>query len=512
MFFSEPKVSLPAYVAIFDTTLRDGEQMPGCALRPEEKTEIAHQLDMLGVDVIEAGFPIASEGERQAIKSITKEGLNSEICGLARSNKADIDAVISCNVDRVHTFIATSALHMEKKLKMTPEEVIEHAVSGVEYVKDHGLKSEFSAEDATRSDIEFLKKVFASAVEAGADVVDIPDTVGVAIPRTMFHIVREVKSAVNVPVAVHCHDDFGLAVANSLASVEAGAEQVHVCVNGIGERAGNASLEEVALALQVHYGIQTGIRTEEIYKTSQLVTRLMRVLIAPNKAIVGANAFAHESGIHSHGVLVSPKTYEPIAPEMVGARRKFVAGKHAGKHGVKAILESIGIYPTENQLDEIIYRVKELGDKGIKVSDADLEGVARALIGEIPSEEKSLELIDVTVVSGNKVQPFAVVRLKVNSNVKTYTNFGVGPIDASVRAVKMVAKDLVNFDLTGFELRSIGKGTEALGEVTVDIEDDESNVVSSRAVREDIVLAGIEAVIDAVNRLILTRKGKTGAK
>ncbi|MEX2722175.1 MAG: 2-isopropylmalate synthase, partial [Candidatus Wukongarchaeota archaeon] len=380
MFFSEPKVSLPAYVAIFDTTLRDGEQMPGCALRPEEKTEIAHQLDMLGVDVIEAGFPIASEGERQAIKSITKEGLNSEICGLARSNKADIDAVISCNVDRVHTFIATSALHMEKKLKMTPEEVIEHAVSGVEYVKDHGLKSEFSAEDATRSDIEFLKKVFASAVEAGADVVDIPDTVGVAIPRTMFHIVREVKSAVNVPVAVHCHDDFGLAVANSLASVEAGAEQVHVCVNGIGERAGNASLEEVALALQVHYGIQTGIRTEEIYKTSQLVTRLMRVLIAPNKAIVGANAFAHESGIHSHGVLVSPQTYEPIAPEMVGARRKFVAGKHAGKHGVKAILESIGIYPTENQLDEIIYRVKELGDKGIKVSDADLEGVARALI------------------------------------------------------------------------------------------------------------------------------------
>ncbi|MEM4297228.1 MAG: 2-isopropylmalate synthase, partial [Nitrososphaerota archaeon] len=296
-------------VKIFDTTLRDGEQTPGVSLTPEEKLEIARQLDRLGVDIIEAGFPVVSKGEAEAVKLIAKAGLNAVICSLARVEKADIDVALSCDVQEIHTFIATSDIHLNYKLKLSREDALRKAVEGVEYAKCHGVRVEFSAEDATRSDVEFLKRVFKEVCDAGADRIDIPDTVGVCTPERMMKLVREVRSVCNVPISVHCHNDFGLAVANSLAAVEAGASEVHVTVNGLGERAGNAALEEVVMGLHQLYGKRTNIKTQLIYETSLLVSKLTGIRVQPNKAIVGDNAFGHESGIHTHGVLSLPLTY-----------------------------------------------------------------------------------------------------------------------------------------------------------------------------------------------------------
>ncbi len=364
--------SLPDRVFFYDTTLRDGEQTPGVALLPEEKLEIARQLDLLGVDSIEAGFPATSKGEQEAVKQIAQAGLRAEISALARCVQKDIDLAMSCKAGCIHTFIATSDIHLKKKLGLSREEVVTKAVESVEYVKAHGLKCEFSAEDATRTDLSFLISVCESVEKAGVDRIDIPDTVGVAVPRAMFELVRRITEKIRVPVALHCHDDMGLAVANSLAGIEAGARELHVTVNGIGERAGNASLEELALVLHTFYGVKTGIQLREIYKTSRLVSKLTGMMVAPNKSVVGDNAFAHESGIHTDGVLLAPDTYEPLAPETVGHERKLVAGKHAGKHGIDAMLKDMGLVLTKPQLDEVVGRVKELGDKGRSVSETDL--------------------------------------------------------------------------------------------------------------------------------------------
>ncbi|MFQ5999381.1 MAG: 2-isopropylmalate synthase, partial [Candidatus Bathyarchaeia archaeon] len=297
------------YISIFDTTLRDGEQTPGVSLTPEEKMEIARQLDTLGVDVIETGTPITSEGEKRAVREIAKAGLNAEMCALARTMKDDIDAAIACDVGAVHTFISTSDVQMKYALNMKLEEVLSTAIDSVEYIKDHGLICEFSPMDATRTEIEFLKRICKAAEEAGADRINIPDTVGVMTPLTMRKLIEEIKNVVKVPISVHCHNDFGMAVANSLAGVEAGASQIHVTVNGLGERAGNAALEEVVMALHLIYNQKTRINTQLLYNTSRLVARLTGVSIQPNKAIVGENAFSHESGIHTRGVTVVPLTF-----------------------------------------------------------------------------------------------------------------------------------------------------------------------------------------------------------
>ncbi|MEM2226030.1 MAG: 2-isopropylmalate synthase [Candidatus Bathyarchaeia archaeon] len=501
-------VHLPDRVYIFDTTLRDGEQTPEVSLTPEEKLAIAKQLDALGVDVIEAGFPVISKGEMEAVKMISEAGLEAEICGLARAVQRDIDAAVDCGVDCVHTFIATSEVHMAKKLKMTREEVLAKAVEAVEYAKSRGVVVEFSAEDATRSDWGFLVEVYKAVEGAGADRINVPDTVGFAVPRAMFQLIRRLKEEVRIPISVHCHNDMGLAVANSLAGVEAGAEQVHATINGLGERAGNASLEELAVCLKILYGIQTNIKLSELYRTSQMVSSMTGVLIQPNKAIVGSNAFAHESGIHTHGVISSPDTYEPISPELVGRSRRLVAGKHAGRHGVEEMLREMGFSLTKQQLDEILAKVKEIGDKGGKVTDADLASMAEALTGSLPPEERRIKLEDLIVVTGNKTTPVATVRLLIDGKEYRSSHFGVGPIDAAIKAVKNVVSEVAAFDLVEFRLDSITGGTEALANVIVKLADESGRIVSTRAVREDIVMAGVEAIINAANRLLYLKERK----
>jgi len=495
--------TLPDRVYFYDTTLRDGEQTPGVALLAEEKLEIARQLDALGVDSIEAGFPATSKGEQEAARLIAGAGLKAEVSALARSIQKDIDLALSCNVGCVHTFIATSDIHLKKKLGMSREEVVQRAVESVEYVKAHGLKCEFSAEDATRTDPDFLIDIYEAVVKAGADRIDIPDTVGVAVPRAFFHLVRNVTERIKVPVALHCHDDMGLAVANSLAGVEAGAQELHVTVNGIGERAGNASLEELALSLYALYGVRTGINLKEIYETSRLVSKLTGVVIAPNKSVVGDNAFAHESGIHTDGIISSPDTYEPLPPEIVGHERKLVAGKHAGKHGIDAMLKEMGLILTKSQLDEIVGRVKDLGDKGRAVTETDLFHIFEAVTKSTAPEKRRIELSDLVVVTGSKTTPTATLKLLIDGKEYKASEFGIGPIDAALKAIQNVVGDVTKFKLVDFKLEAITGGSDALANVTVKLMDNKRRTVSAKGVREDIVMAGVEAVINAANRLLL---------
>ena len=494
------------YISIFDTTLRDGEQTPGVSLTTEEKLEIARQLDRLGVGVIEAGTPISSEGEKRAVREIAKAGLKAEICALARTARVDIDAAIACDAGAVHTFISTSDVQMKYAVNMTPEQVLSASVDSVEYVKDHGLVCEYSPMDATRTEIGFLKRVCKAAEEAGADRINIPDTVGVMTPLTMRKLIEDIKSVVGVPISVHCHNDFGMAVANSLAGVEAGASQIHVTMNGLGERAGNAALEEVVMALHLIYNRKTGINTRLLYDTSRLVAKLTGVAIQPNKAIVGENAFAHESGIHTRGVTVVPLTFEPIKPELVGRKRKLVAGKLAGTSGIKAELEEAGIYPDKDQLREIVRKVKELGDKGKTVTDADLLAMTRAVMGKVVKEKRIVDLTDLAVVTGIRVIPTASVRLVLDGKEYIASETGLGPVDAAIKAVQKLTADLVNVRLKEYRIEAATGGSDAMGEVIIKVEDVDGNVVSARATHEDIVMASVEAMIDAINKSLLKRR------
>jgi 2-isopropylmalate synthase len=365
--------------------------------------------------------------------------------------------------------------------------------------------------DATRSEMPFLKQVCQAAEKAGMDSLNVPDTVGIMIPRTTIELINELKTVVNVPISTHCHDDFGLAVANSLAAVEAGASQVHVAVNGLGERAGNASLEEVVMALHLIYKYKTGINTRLLYSTSRLVSSLSGVSVQANKAIVGENAFAHESGIHTRGVTEKPLTFEPINPELVGRTRKLVAGKLAGTRGIKAELEEIGIHPTERQLQEVVQRVKELGDKGKMVTDADLFALTSAVMGEVIGEEKIVDLSDLAVITGIKVIPTASVRLVLDGKEYIAAETGVGPVDAVLKAIQKLTNNLENIRLSEYRLEAITGGSNAVAEVVIKVEDEKGNIVSARAAREDIVMASVEAMINGINKLLIKNR-KQGNK
>jgi 2-isopropylmalate synthase len=498
-------------IRIFDTTLRDGEQTPGVSLTADDKIEIAHQLSKLGVDVIEAGFPSSSDGEKKVVKDIAKAGLTSEICALSRATRGDIDAALECDVDLVHVFIPTSPVQMQYAVNLTPEQVLAATVDSIEYVKKHGVKCEFSPMDATRSEMPFLKQVCKAAQDAGMDSLNVPDTVGIMIPKTTIKLIEELKTAVTVPISIHCHDDFGLAVANSLAAVEAGASQVHVAVNGLGERAGNASLEEVVMALHMIYKYKTGVNTRLLFSTSRLVASLSGITVQANKAIVGENAFAHESGIHTRGVTEKPLTFEPINPELVGRTRKLVAGKLAGTRGIKAELEEIGIHPTEEQIKEIVQRVKDLGDKGKMVTDADLIALTSAVMGEVIGEEKIIDLCDMAVVTGIKVIPTASVRLMLDGKEYIAAETGVGPVDAVLKAIQKLTSNLENIRLSEYRLEAITGGSNAVAEVVIKVEDEKGNIVSARAAREDIVMASVEAMINGINKLLL-KNHKQGNK
>jgi len=377
VFFVEQK-NPGAKIRIFDTTLRDGEQAPGIDLTVEQKLKIARQLAKLGVDVIEAGFPASSEGEFEATKKILAEvGDQVEVIGLSRSVKQDVDKTIDSGLSSIHLFIATSDIHLKYKLKMTREQVLDRIYESVRYAKDHGMIVEFSPEDATRTEEDFLLTAVRTAIEAGADRINIPDTVGVMHPFKFYDLVSKVVSVAGSRiVSVHCHNDFGLATANSIAGVYAGARQVHVTVNGIGERAGNASLEEVVMALKKLMGYEVNVKTYLLYETSRLVSELTGVPVPYFKPIVGDNAFGHESGIHVHGVLENPFTYEPMSPEEVGNFRRIALGKHSGIHGLKRILEDQGIFLSEAELREVLNQLKRMADSGKKITPEDAREVA----------------------------------------------------------------------------------------------------------------------------------------
>nr|WP_261310144.1 isopropylmalate synthase [Saccharolobus shibatae] len=368
---------------IFDTTLRDGEQAPGIDLTIEQKIMIARKLADLGVDVIEAGFPASSEGEFIATKKIFEEvGDQVEVIGLSRSNKNDIDKTISTGISSIHLFIATSELHMKYKLKMTKEEVLNKIYESVKYAKDHGMIVEFSPEDATRTEEDFLFTAIRTAIEAGAERINIPDTVGTMHPFKYYDMIKKIVNFVGerIIVSVHCHNDFGLATANSLAGVYAGAKQAHVTVNGIGERAGNASLEEVVMGIKKLLNYETNVKTWKLYEVSRFVAEMTGVPVPYFKAIVGDNAFGHESGIHVHGVIENPFTYEPISPEEVGNFRRLALGKHSGIHGLKKLLEEQGIYLSEDKLKIVLAEIKKLAESGNKVTVEDAKNIALKLM------------------------------------------------------------------------------------------------------------------------------------
>jgi len=494
-------------VRIFDTTLRDGEQTPGVALSPEQKLHIAQKLDELGVDAIEAGFPVVSQGERKAVKLITNANLTAEICGLTRTNKKDIDAAVDSGLNYIHNFIATSDIHLEHKLKLTRDEVLQQAIESVEYGKSRGLQVEFSAEDATRSDREFLKKVFGEVAKAGADRIDIPDTVGYSTPQYMAEITKDAIEASKLPVSVHCHNDFGLAVANAISGIQAGAQCAHVTINGIGERAGNASLEEFVMALQClqfDKKWETGIKTELLYETSRFISNLVGVTVQPNKAIVGENAFGHESGIHTHGVLSNPLTYEPISPALVGRTRWLQVGKHAGMHGMTAMLKEYGIEPDKEQAKQILEKVKAIGDQGKQVTDVELLSIASEILGE-RGIKRIVQLTGFSVSTGIGTMPYAFVKLNIDGKDTFATDYGVGPVDASLNAIQKITGKIGEVRIKEYRLDSIAGGSNALCEVTIKVEDPYGNTVSSKSIGEDIVTTSVQAMIDGINRIMLKK-------
>ncbi len=493
-------------VSVYDTTLRDGEQTPGISFPLSYKIQIAKQLDKLGVDYIEAGFPAATKGEFEAVKEIAKLGLNSKISALARLVKEDIDVAMKTDADMIHIFVPTSKIQVEHTIKKDREKIVEEAVWGVEYIKDHGFECMFSAMDATRTEVDYLKRIYKAVEEAGVDIINVPDTVGVATPFSMYELIKELKEHLKVPVDVHCHNDFGLATANTYAAVKAGADEVQVTVNGIGERAGNACLAEVVMTLHALEGVKTNIKTEYLVETSKLVERLSGIKLPPNTPIVGENAFAHESGIHAHGVLKHAATFEPgvITPEMVGHRRRIVIGKHAGRHQIKKILEDAGYSVDEETLTKITEKIKEIGDKGKKVTDIDVITIAEVIMGELSKEERVIDIDEATILTGNRITPTAVINAVVDGKKKVTSAIGVGPVDAALKAVaELVGEDV---RITEFKMDAISGGSDAIAEVYVTVEDREGRSFTAKGASTDIVMASIEAVVSAVNYLLRTRR------
>lgn len=495
-------------IQFFDTTLRDGEQTPGVSLNVQEKVEIAKQLARLGVDVIEAGFPIASPGDFAAVQAIAEQVEGPVIAALARALPKDIDrayeALKAGKRVRIHTFLATSKIHMEHKLRKTPDEVLKMTAEAIRYAKGLVQDVEFSAEDATRSDPAFLAEVFATAIEAGATVINIPDTVGYAMPREFGRLIQylfdHTPGIDKVTVSVHCHNDLGLAVANSLAAVEQGVTQVECTINGLGERAGNAALEELVMALQTrsdYFNVQTNINTRQIYRTSRLVSSLTGVNVQPNKAIVGENAFAHESGIHQDGVLKERTTYEIMTPESIGlSQSRLVLGKHSGRHAFKARLAELGYSLSDEEIERVFQQFIELADKKKNVSDRDIEAIIENEIIDTP-EVFQLEYLHVT--GGSSAVPTATVRVRKDGVVQEEAACcGGGPVDAVYKAIDRACNVAVK--LAGYSLEAVTEGKDAIGEVTVRIEDENGAVYLGRGMSVDVIEASAKAYIHALNK------------
>lgn len=492
---------------IFDTTLRDGEQSPGATMNSAEKIRIATQLEELGVDIIEAGFPAASEGDFEAVALVAKAVKNIQVAALCRASKADIDkawgAVKHAKNPRIHTFLATSPLHMKYKLQMSEEQVLDRAVEAVRYAKQFTDNVEFSAEDGSRSDRDFLCKVFSAVIEAGATTLNLPDTVGYAIPHEFADLVRYVmkntKDMQKAILSVHCHNDLGLATANTLAAISAGARQAEVTINGIGERAGNTALEEVVMALYTRPGlspVKTGIDTTRICSTSSLVSMITGMIVQPNKAVVGANAFAHESGIHQDGVLKNPMTYEIMNPELVGlSKNNLVIGKHSGRAALRAKLEEMGYHLSDEELKKVFVKFKTLADKKKDILDADIEALVNEDILR-GGEYYSLEYLHVGC--GTTVTPMAHVKMKIEGETVSGFSDGNGPIDAAFNAITKVTGEKP--ELLRFTVSALTGGTDAQGEVTVRVKEGEF-ISLGKGADPDIVTASAKAYINGLNRL-----------
>ncbi|HOB08245.1 MAG: 2-isopropylmalate synthase [Limnochordia bacterium] len=499
---------MTAKIKIFDTTLRDGEQSPGCSMNLQEKLEMARQLERLRVDIIEAGFAIASPGDLMAIQAVAKEVRECTVASLARALAKDIDAAWEAVKDaaspRIHTFIATSDIHMQYKLRKSPEQVLEQAVEMVKYAKKYCSDVQFSAEDATRSDPVFLCRVFEAVINAGATVINIPDTVGYTTPWEFAELITTIFENVpnihKVDVAVHCHNDLGLAVANSLAAVKAGVHQVECTINGIGERAGNAALEEIVMGLVVRrdfYNVDTNIDTTQIHRSSRLLSTITGVSVQPNKAIVGANAFAHESGIHQHGVLANKQTYEIMTPASIGlAENKMVLGKHSGRHAFEDRLLSLGFELSKEELDKAFEQFKLLADKKKVVSDLDIAALVQPKAFDIPETYKLKRFV---INSGNTITATATVRLETAEFPKEAVATGDGPIDAAFKAIDEIVG--IEFRLDAFTINALSEGKDAQGEVIVKISKN-GHLYTGRGLSTDIIEASVKAYLNAINKML----------
>jgi 2-isopropylmalate synthase len=493
-----------SHVRIFDTTLRDGEQSPGATMTLEEKLRIAKKLEDLGVDVIEAGFPAASPGELESVREIASVLERAEVAALCRTREPDVEAswkaVCDAQAPRLHVFIATSKLHMETKLKMAPEQVLEEIRRGVAHCASLCKSVEFSAEDATRTDLEFLKEAFACAVENGATVVNIPDTVGYTMPQEYTRIVSEIQKVVgpDVIISTHCHNDLGLAVANSLAAVAAGARQVECCMNGIGERAGNAALEEIVMALKVRkdlLGCDTRIDTRQLMSTSRLISQVTGLHVQASKPIVGRNAFAHESGIHQHGMLKDRRTYEIMRPEDIGlTESKIILGKHSGRHALQKRLEELGFAMSKTQLDAVFEKFKQLADKKKNIYDEDLTALVADDVFDMPVR---YELLHVEFKSGSSIEPWARVRVRFDGAEHIAEATGNGPVNAVIEALKQCT-DNSGVRLEEYHIDALSGGSDAQGNVRLSI--GEGGFTShGRATHMDVVMASAQAFVAALN-------------
>ncbi|HUE75978.1 MAG TPA: 2-isopropylmalate synthase [Chloroflexota bacterium] len=502
-------------VQIFDTTLRDGEQSPGATLNVEEKLEIAHQLARLGVDIVEAGFPITSQGDFDAVQLIAREVRGVTIAGLARALPADIDraweAVRDADAPRIHVFVSASDIHLQHQMRKSRDQVLEMVSAMVSRAKGYLSDVEFSPMDATRAEHEYLFEMLSLAVEAGATTLNIPDTVGYTTPDEFYRLIQEIFQRVRgiekTVISVHCHNDLGMAVANSLAAVQGGARQIECTINGIGERAGNAALEEIVMAIKTrpdaYGGVATGVDTTQIYKTSRLVSSRTGIIVQPNKAIVGSNAFAHESGIHQDGVLKERSTYEIMEAKSVGlVESTLVLGKHSGRHAFKARLEDLGFHLSPEELNRAFLRFKDLADKKKDVSDRDIE----ALISDEVKPSTDLYRLDhIQVSCGDHLIPTATVRIITpDGRVLTETSTGTGPVDAVYRAIDRVVP--VEGRLTEYVVQAVTAGIDALGEVTVRVEAGDSRTFNGHAANTDVIVASARAYMSALNRVLLHRQ------
>jgi len=502
-------------IKIFDTTLRDGEQCPGASMNRSEKLSVAKMLARLNVDIIEAGFPFASEDDFEGVKLIAQEIKGPVIAGLARAREKDIDAtweaIRFAERGRIHTFLATSEIHMQHKLRMSREEVLEAATRAVHYARKYTDDVEFSPEDASRSDYDFLCRVIEAVINAGATTVNIPDTVGYAIPSEFGELIRMIRNRVpnidRATISVHCHNDLGLAVANSLAAISEGAGQVECTINGIGERAGNAAMEEIVMALRVRKNLldaETNIHTEEITRASQLVSRITGFAVQPNKAIVGANAFAHESGIHQDGLLKEKRTYEIMTPASVGlTEHKMVLGKHSGRHAFRDKLIEMDLSLTEEQIDATFEQFKRLADQKKEIFEEDLEAIVAETIYRIPD---FYALKSIYFASGTKTEPIAIIELEVEGRLVRDSERGDGPVDAVYRTLRKITK--TEGKLLSYSVKGITVGTDAQGEATIRLEE-EGKLFFGQGVDTDVVTASAKAYINALNKWTYSKQNIT---